>query len=336
MAATAEQLDASPINLAKPVGSKDTLIQLLESRKASIAAILPRHMDADRLLKLALLAFSRTSKLMQCTQISILSAITRAAELGIDFTGTLGGGYLVPYGSECQFIIGYRGLMDLARRHGDVKVIEARVVRTGDKFDYDYGLESKLTHKPEPSSSGKPTHVYAIARYKSGFSQFEVMTIAEVNEIRKRSKAANNGPWTTDYNAMAVKTVVRKLCKMLPLSPEFAQAVRESDEVEFGLAANTIDVEPLGGGNERLAKTLGVGNGQEPAEEASSDPAGDAIVAKRQDIIDRYRAMSQAVRDIFHGAVGFTGVEPRVLEMTDIGDLDKLLAHAVNVGRKPR
>ena len=131
-------------------------------------------------------------------------------------------------------IIGYRGMMDLARRSGQVKRITARVVRKGDKFDYAYGLDERLTHTPDEAASGDITHVYAFVELIEGYKDFDVMSRAEVEAVRKRSKAGGDGPWVTDYGEMAKKTVIRRLLKRIPSSTELQQALTLQDLAESG------------------------------------------------------------------------------------------------------
>lgn len=221
---------------------QQALKQLLERAKPAMAGVATKHLTPDKLVRIALLATSRTPKLLECSPSSILLAVMQAASLGLEVGGVLGHGYLVPYGNEAQFIPGYRGLIDLARRGGHVLTIEARVVRDDDEaFHYDLGLEPKLIHRPG-AGNGEITHVYAIARLRDGVSQFEVMTRAEVDGIRKRSRAGSNGPWVSDYSEMARKTVVKRLAKYLPLSVELAAALELDNRAETGEMGGTSDV----------------------------------------------------------------------------------------------
>ena len=220
-----------------PTQKMATLRELLEKSRASLATVLPRHLTPDKMMKLALVAASRNPVLLQCDQRTVLQSVMTAAQLGLDPSGTLGSAYLVPYRNkkkgtfECQLIPGYRGLIDLARRSGEIESIEAHVVYEHDTFDVEYGLEPKLTHKPHLSGeAGAVVLVYAVARLKGGARQTEVMTRAQVEAIRSRSRASIDGPWSTDYDEMARKTVVRRLCKYLPLSPELAEALSLGEE----------------------------------------------------------------------------------------------------------
>lgn len=219
-----------------------------EEFQRSLADVAPKHITKERIVKLALVAASRQPKLFECTPQSFLQSVMKSAELGLDCVGTLGQGYLVPYYNgkikafECQFIVGYQGLIELARRSGNISRIESRVVYEKDEFVVEYGLEPKLIHKPYLGGDrGKIVCVYAIAELKDGSRQVEVMTLDEVERIRDRSKAKEGGPWVTDFAEMARKTVIRRLAKYLPLSPELAKAI-ETDDQQFDYHGAPLDV----------------------------------------------------------------------------------------------
>src|SRR5262245_12059070 len=138
---------------------------LLESpnMQASLQAALPKHLTAARMIRVVLGAMQRTPELLNCTPESVLVAIMQSAALGMEPDGILGQGYLIPYGRQCQFIIGYRGLCQLARQSGQVVNIWAEVVFERDAFDYDLGLEPRLTHKrnDEAADPGALRYAYA-------------------------------------------------------------------------------------------------------------------------------------------------------------------------------
>lgn len=222
--------------------------QLLEASKSAISARLPKHVTPDRILKVALTAVNKTPALLACKRDSLLLAILQAAELGLEPGGALGEGYLVPYGSTCQFIPGYRGLISLARRSGQIVSLEAHVVHQKDTFTFELGLESTLRHVPnlEDEDPGPLRFVYAVAKLVGGGVQFEVMSRSQVDAIRKRSKAGGSGPWVTDYEEMARKTVVRRLFKYLPVSVEMAQALELQAAAESGDFTASLPVEVEG------------------------------------------------------------------------------------------
>jgi recombination protein RecT len=161
--------------------------------------------------------------------------------------GVLGHGYILPYKKTAVFIPGYKGLLDLARRSGEISWVQAHVVYENDEFHYTYGADPTITHVPARIKGEEPgpmTAAYGIAKFKSGEVQFEVMHKDEIEAIRKRSRAANDGPWVTDYDEMARKTVIRRLCKFLPMNPEYQLMVARDEYAEAGVLGKYIDVDP--------------------------------------------------------------------------------------------
>lgn len=209
--------------------------------KAQMALALPKHMTSDRLARIALTEIRKVPALARCEQTSFLGAIMQCAQLGLEPGGALGHAYLLPFENrrkgitEVQFIVGYRGMIDLARRSGQIVSLAARAVYQNDKFNYQYGLHEDLQHVPcENGEPGPLTHVYAVARLKDGGIQFEVMSRLEVEKVRAQSKAGNNGPWVSHFDEMAKKTVIRRLFKYLPVSIELQQAVGLDERADAG------------------------------------------------------------------------------------------------------
>jgi recombination protein RecT len=218
--------------LAGRVETKRTLEALFYSRKAQIEAVIPKHLTADRLLKVALTMILKTPTLSRCSQESLLSSLITFAELGLE-PGPMGLVYIVPFGDVATPIIGFKGLIELARRSGQLSSIEARAVHAMDRFDFRYGLEPKLEHVPSKAADPGPIEfVYCIARFKDGSYHVEVMSAAEVDKIRRGSRSGNSPAWKDHYEEMAKKTVVRRAAKYLPLSLEMARALEVDDEDE--------------------------------------------------------------------------------------------------------
>ncbi len=221
---------------------------LLEAGKKQLEMALPRHLTADRMARIVLTEVQKTPKLLDCTQESLLGAVVQAAQLGLE-PGLAGMAYLVPFKGKVQLIPGYRGLMTLAQRSGNVSTIFAEVVCEPDSFKYELGLELVLRHIPDPSRdpNNQKTieYAYAVAQLKDGGKQFVVMSKAEVDAIRARSRASGNGPWVTDYAAMAKKTVIRQLCKYLPMSVELQTAVTLDEYDERGITQDLDSVLPV-------------------------------------------------------------------------------------------
>ena len=220
------------------------LKQLLERVKPQINDVIASHLSADKIAKLALVAASRQPKLYDCTPASIAQTVMSAAQLGLDLSGITGQAYMVPFNNknrmECQLIIGYRGLLELVRRTGEVKSVEARVVFDCDTFEWECGLEPKLRHLPnadalceldEAERVSRIRYVYAIARMSGDSHHYEVMSVAEINRIMAMSKSAKfGGPWKDHYEEMAKKTVIRRLVKYLPISVEKAEDIHTALE----------------------------------------------------------------------------------------------------------
>ena len=212
---------------------------LLKKSWPRISAVMPKHMSSERMFQLAMSCYNQTPKLNQCSPQSVLSCLMKCSALGLEPSAVdgLGRAYILPFfnkntGSyEATFLIGYKGEIDLARRSGQIKDISARVVREGDEFEYEYGLTECLRHVPstEPIDGRPITHVYMVAHFKDGGHYIDVMSKEEVEEVRKRSKSPNNGPWKSDWPAMARKTVIRRAFPYLPVSVEAESAVAQDD-----------------------------------------------------------------------------------------------------------
>jgi len=287
-----------------PIGDAGTLKALLEQMKNSIAQALPKHVTPDRIIKTMLVAANRTPDLLACTQASIVETISRAAELGLDLSGTLGEAYPVPFNNrvgdnwikQCQLIIGYRGLAKLARQSGDVSYIEAEVVCENDQFDFEKGMNAKCSWKPPlKGERGEPIGAYALVKLKDGGVQFDFMTTDDIDKIRRRSKSGSGsdgkaiGAWKSDWGEMAKKTVFRRLAKWLPLSAEKSELLMLAmDHDNEDYCNDIISVQRVEDESQsrtqRLAATLGVqptetatGAGQHNDDSASGgESAGDA------------------------------------------------------------
>lgn len=223
---------------------QNTIGSLIEGMKPQIARALPKHMEPDRLARIALTVVRQNPKLAECNPESFLGALMTCAQLGLE-PGPLGHAYLVPYGNEVTFIPGYRGLIELARRSGIVRRFVGRAVHANDEFDYEYGLFESLKHKPAKGEPGDFTFAYAVLWVAGADPDFEVMNKPQIDAIRARSRAGKNGPWVTDYEEMAKKTVIRRLAKRAPMSIEFQQAVNNDEQVRTSIDIDALDVTPV-------------------------------------------------------------------------------------------
>lgn len=208
--------------------------------KEQLTAALPKHLTPDRFVRVLLTATIKTPKLLECTQASLFKAVYDCAALGLEPDGRRA--HLIPYENrragtvECQLIVDYKGLAELAMRSGLVSYLHADVVREGDTFGYSMGeLRDHVPHflrtdTGKPTEQGKVIAAYALVRMKDGSTKTEVMSHADIEGIRSRSKAGSSGPWVSDWNEMAKKTAFRRLSKWLPLSPEIRDAIDKDDD----------------------------------------------------------------------------------------------------------
>lgn len=228
--------------IATPAPAKLTIRQQIESPQfaEAVRKALPRHLTPDRFIRVALTAITKTPKLAQCDQASFFAQLLTLSQLGLEPDGRRA--HLIPFENrkrgvvECQLIVDWKGLAELAMRSGIVANLHADVVRKGDLFEYSAGKVVKhIPHflrsdEAKPEQAGDTYAVYALAEFKDGTTKADVLSVDEVQAVRSRSRAGQSGPWVTDWNEMAKKTAFRRLSKWLPLSPEFRDAIEADDE----------------------------------------------------------------------------------------------------------
>lgn len=232
----------------QPDGVKN-MQQLVLSMQDQIKKALPSVLTGERFSRMILTAMSSTPQLQQCTPKSFLGAMMQAAQLGVEPNTPLGQAYLIPYKNkgtlECSFQLGYKGLIDLAYRSGEVKDIQAHEVHENDVFEYELGLEPKLKHVPATSNRGPVIMYYAVFHTKDGGYGFEVMSSEDIREhAKKYSKAYSSGysPWTTNFDEMAKKTVLKKCLKYAPLKTEFVRAMSADETIKSDISAHMTEV----------------------------------------------------------------------------------------------
>lgn len=230
-----------------------------------IARALPSHVTTQRFIRSALTSLNKTPKLLDCTVESVTGCLLQCAQYGIEPDGRRA--HLIPYGKTCTLVIDYKGLVELALRSQLVSYIHADVVRDGDVFEYSMGEVAK--HVPwflrrdeaKPAEPGADYAVYALAKMKGGSVMSIVMSIQEVMEIRDRSQGfrafkagkIQENPWDENNwvseQEMIKKTAIRRLCKLLPLSPEFRDAAESEDQLaelrNVTPKPSQLDVRPL-------------------------------------------------------------------------------------------
>lgn len=230
-------------NQIQEVQQKDTTLKgLIKAMEPEIRKALPSMITPERFTRMVFTALSSTPKLQQCTPQSFLGAMMQAAQLGLEPNTPVGQAYLIPYGNVCQFQLGYKGLLDLAYRSGEIKDIQAHEVHENDEFEYELGLDPKLKHIPAMSNRGPVTMYYAVWHTKTGGYGFEVMNKEDVLEFAKRkSKSFKNGPWQTDFDEMAKKTVLKKALKYAPIATEFVKSIATDETVKSSILPDMAD-----------------------------------------------------------------------------------------------
>ena len=251
-AMTGREMAEASRKTATEAGSA-TVKKFFEANRGTLEALLPKHFDSERMLKLALGALRTTPKLSNASLSSLLGSVVTCAQLGLEPNTPLGHAYLLPFDkrekrdgqwvtteTQVQVIIGYKGMLDLARRSGQIVSIAAHEVCEGDEFRFAYGLEEELVHRPAMKNRGAVIGFYAVAKLQGGGYSFEFMSVDEVNHIRDKAAEKNRakkdgsgrpiitGPWADNYVEMGRKTVLRRLFKYLPISIEslaFASAI---------------------------------------------------------------------------------------------------------------
>ena len=240
-----------------------SLMEMLKKSESQIAMALPRHLTVERMVRVAITAVQKTPMLQKCSPTSIVGCVIQASQLGLEPDGILGQAYMVPYWNsktgcfEAQLQPGYRGLITLARRSGEVSSIYAELVFACDKFEVAYGTEKKLVHKPDLDNAERGSYdaqrdewkialrgAYAVVKYKDGESDFEYMSKPQMDRIREAAleKTKGTGPWATHPDEMFRKCPIRRLAKRLPLSPEFMKAAVIDEYADTGITTAASEV----------------------------------------------------------------------------------------------
>lgn len=229
------------IPLAKKMDDLRTYLQK-DSVRAQFEVALPRvGLTAERFIRATFTALQRTPKLAECTRDSLMGCLILSAQSGLSPSGISGEAYILPFENrkkgvtEATFIPGFRGLMKIARRSGEVLSFSSEVVHEKDEFSFKFGSNARLDHIPAKGDRGDPTYVWALAKLKGGGEQFTVMTVEDIERVRKSSKASQNGPWVTHWGPMAQKTCLRRLCKYLPISDDDMRLVELAGLEEAGM-----------------------------------------------------------------------------------------------------
>lgn len=201
----------------------------LEKMAPQFQAALPKHVPVERFVRTTLTAIQTNPQLLQADRRTLFAAATRAAQMGLLPDGREGA--IVTFKDQAQWMPMVAGIMKLVRNSGEISTWSVQAVYENDAFDFALGDDEHITHKPALSNRGRLIAVYSIVTMKSGEKSREVMSVEDVEAIRKRSRSGNAGPWVTDFAEMAKKTVVRRHAKRLPLSTDIDGAIREDDDL---------------------------------------------------------------------------------------------------------
>lgn len=230
-------------------GEKKTIQSYIKAMEGEIKKALPSVLTPERFTRMVLSALSTNPKLGACTPKSFLGAMMNAAQMGLEPNSALGQAYLIPYKNkgidEVQFQIGYKGLIDLAYRSGEIEVVQAHIVYENDEFECSYGLNPTLVHKPCNGDRGEAVSVYAMFKTKSGGYGFEVMSMEDVRRhAAKYSQAYNSSfsPWKTSFEEMAKKTCLKRVLKYAPLRSDFVRAVTSDETIKSKLSEDMYEV----------------------------------------------------------------------------------------------
>lgn len=241
----------------KPVQATNTGVDPYKKAQSYLKAMLPaitealpksKGMEAERLSRIALTTLKQNPKLLECSIESLLGAVLQSASLGLE-PGLLGSCYFVPFKGTVSFQIGYKGLIDLVTRKGEVTNIVAQAVHQGDLFQYEYGRNETLKHIPAPNNKrGEVEYFYAYANMKNGGFSFQVMHISEIEKVRDNHSISHkfdskNSIWGKHFESMALKTVIKRLIKYLPISTETQSAVAYDETVRRDITDEAVTIE---------------------------------------------------------------------------------------------
>jgi recombination protein RecT len=241
-----------------------SLQQLIEKSAKELGRALPDHMNPERLVRIALTSIRLNPELARCTRPSFLGALFTAAQIGLEPAG--GRSYLIPFNrkvqidrewktiKEVQFVIGYKGLIELFYRHSASLSIDMQTVHEKDAFTYQHGTEPFLRHTPALKDRGGVIGYYSVAQIRGGGSVFHFMSREDVflhatehskTWDSKEKKFNGSSPWAKEFDAMAMKTVLIQLSKRLPMSVEVQRAIGADETTRtFRPGVEPLDITP--------------------------------------------------------------------------------------------
>lgn len=218
--------------IAKKQPPKD-LKGWLKVYASEIGKALPSQVGADRFNRICVTMLTTNPALKSCDSGSFIGAVLNAAQLGMEPNTPLGQAYLIPYKGRVQFQLGYKGLIQLARNSGEIAMIKAHAVHQNDEFSYELGLNPNIKHIPAADDRGQVIAYYAFYKTKDGDFDFEVATRKEMEEFgRKYSQSFAKGPWSTNFDEMAKKTLIKRVLKYAPMSTEVATKIASDESIK--------------------------------------------------------------------------------------------------------
>jgi len=290
------------------------IASMLGNMKNEFALVLPKHLTPDRLVRMAVTQLRINPALKGCDKTSFIAAVMTAAQLGLEPDGVLGHAYMVPFKSHgvtnVQLIPGYKGLLALARNSGEVSSISAHEVCEKDEFDFAFGLEEKLVHKPSRGDRGKVTHFYAIAKFKDGGHHMDVMTVEEVEALRNKSSGykafkagyTKSAIWDEHFIEMGRKTAIRRIAKYLPLNVQRAAAIDSMYDAGKNAQIDKYGDFVIEAEGKEVEETKAVENKPKNMDEfiakvATPAPAHEPVEVKPNDLAAHQKAMDKAYED---------------------------------------
>lgn len=228
-----------------------SLVDYVKEQEENIRKSLPDFISHERFIRIVINAMTQTPELMNCTKRSFIAAVMTAAQLGLEPNTPLGQLYLIPFDSKmgrlCQIIIGYKGLVALAYGSGKVVSVEAHTVYENDIFEMKFGLHPVFSHEiPLRGERGKAIGYWAMFRTTDGGAVYDYISVEEARAHGERfSKSFEKGPWKSDFDEMAKKTVLRKILKVAPLSPEARLAIEQDGAIRETEHTENVLTEPI-------------------------------------------------------------------------------------------
>lgn len=248
--------------------------------KIQVGKVLPKHITVERMGRVAMTAIMKNPDLMKCTPASVMNSLMLCAQAGLEPDGR--NAHLIPYGNTCQVIFDWKGLVSLAMRNGYEAVFGDKVCEADEFEAVVVNGKKELTHKINWKQPRGEAYAYYTVCQRNGTIDFEVMTKDEVDDVRKRSRSAGKGPWVTDYDEMAKKSVIRRMSKRWDLLPEIRDAIFSDDDTPEPLGKAQVTAPLFKDDTTKKAKSIPVeaevqtetaGVGEQPAEEPEPEPS---------------------------------------------------------------